>query len=83
VSERRAARPVICLNMIVRNEAHIIRATFDTVASGLAMFDTARLDRAGRAHDGDPDPIGALGRRATAARLSTASLDEVLCIAAV
>jgi hypothetical protein len=31
----------------------------------------------------DPDPIAALGRRAAAAELHTASLDEVLCIAAV
>jgi hypothetical protein len=52
------------------------------VACGPAMFDTARLDRAGGVHDSDPDPIGALGRRAAAARLGTASLDEVLCIAA-
>jgi glycosyltransferase involved in cell wall biosynthesis len=55
----------------------------EQVACGPAMFDTARLDRAGGVHDSDPDPIGALGRRAAAARLRTASLDEVLCIAAV
>jgi hypothetical protein len=45
------------------------------------MFDTARLDRAGGVHGIDPDPMAALGRRAAAARLQTASLDEVLCIA--
>jgi glycosyltransferase involved in cell wall biosynthesis len=55
----------------------------EQVACGPAMFDTARLDRAGGVHDSDPDPIAALGRRAAAARLGTASLDEVLCIAAV
>jgi hypothetical protein len=55
----------------------------EQVACGPAMFDTARLDRAGGVHDSDPDPIGALGQRAAAARLGTASLDEVLCIAAV
>jgi hypothetical protein len=55
----------------------------DRVACGPAMFDTARLDRAGGVHGTDPDPIAALGRRAAAARLGTASLDQVLCIAAV
>jgi hypothetical protein len=30
-----------------------------------------------------PDPIAELGRRAAAAGLQTASLDEVLCITAV
>jgi hypothetical protein len=55
----------------------------EQVACGPAMFDTARLDRAGGVHGTDPDPFGALGRRAAAARLRTASLDEVLCIAAV
>jgi len=54
----------------------------DVVASGPAMFDTARLDRAGGVHGIDPDPLAALGRRAAAAGLQTASLDEVLCIAA-
>ena len=43
---------------------------------------TARLDRAGGVHGSDPDPIAELGRRAAAAGLRTASLDEVLCIAA-
>jgi glycosyltransferase involved in cell wall biosynthesis len=54
----------------------------EQVACGPAMFDTARLDRAGGVHDSDPDPIAALGRRAAAARLGAASLDEVLCICA-
>ena len=53
------------------------------VAYGPAMFDTARLERAGGGHGIDPDPIPALGRRAAAAGLRTASLDDVLCIAAV
>jgi hypothetical protein len=55
----------------------------DVVASGPAMFDIARLDRAGGAAGTDADPIAELGRRAAAAGLQTASLDEVLCIAAV
>ena len=54
----------------------------DVVASGPAMFDTARLDRTGGVEDTDPDPLAELGRRAAAAGLRTASLDEVLCIAA-
>jgi tetratricopeptide (TPR) repeat protein len=54
----------------------------DVVASGPAMFDTARLDRAGGVRGTDADPIAALGRRAAAAGLRTASLDEVLCLAA-
>ena len=53
----------------------------DAVASGPAMFDTARLDRAGGVQGTHPDPIAELGRRAAPARLRTASLDEVLCIA--
>jgi hypothetical protein len=53
------------------------------VACGPAMFDTARLDRAGGVHGVDSDPFAALGRRAATARLQTASLDEVLCIASV
>ena len=44
----------------------------DAVATGPAMFDTARLDRAGI---GEPGP--------RAAKLQTASLDEVLCIRTV
>ncbi len=55
----------------------------DAVASGPAMFDTARLDRAGSIGGSDPDPIAELGWRAVAVGLRTASLDEVLCIAAV
>ena len=53
----------------------------EVVASGPAMFDTARLDRAGGVEGTDPDPIAQLGRRAATAGLRTASLDEVLCIA--
>ena len=34
-------------------------------------------------NDTDSDPIAALERRASAAGLSTASLDEVLCITAI
>jgi hypothetical protein len=47
----------------------------EKVALGPAMFDTARLDRAGGV-----DPIAKLAKRATAAGLCTASLDEVLCV---
>ncbi|MGH3579460.1 MAG: glycosyltransferase, partial [Mycobacterium sp.] len=54
----------------------------DAVAAGPAMFGTARLDRTGGIDDTDPDPITELGRRAAAAGLHTASLDEVLCTAA-
>jgi glycosyltransferase involved in cell wall biosynthesis len=56
----------------------------DMVAGGPAMFDTARLDLIGGIDDVraiDPDPLAELGRRAAAAGLRTASLDEVLCIA--
>jgi len=53
----------------------------DVVASGPAMFETARVDRAGGIDGTDRDPIAELGRRAAAAGLRTASLDEVLCIA--
>ena len=52
----------------------------DLVASGPALFDTTRLDRAGGLKDTDPDPLAELELRAAAAGLSTASLDEVLCI---
>ncbi|WP_162877238.1 glycosyltransferase [Mycobacterium persicum] len=45
-------------------------------AHGPAMFDTARLDRAGVI-----DSIAELGQRARAAGMRSASLDEVLCIA--
>jgi hypothetical protein len=50
------------------------------IASGPAMFDTARLDRAGGLQGSDP--VTELGQRAAAAGLQTASLDEVLCITA-
>jgi hypothetical protein len=52
------------------------------LASGPAMFDTARLSSAGGVHGIDPDPFAALRRRAAAAGLHAASLDEVLCITA-
>lgn len=54
----------------------------DGVVSGPAMFDTARLDRAGGVRGADADPLAELARRAAAAGLRTASLDEVLCITA-
>ncbi|OOK76801.1 hypothetical protein BZL29_3257 [Mycobacterium kansasii] len=47
----------------------------DAIARGPAIFDTQRLDRAGGI-----DPTSELGRRAAAAGLHTATLDEVLCI---
>ncbi|OBI79970.1 glycosyl transferase [Mycobacterium asiaticum] len=50
------------------------------VAYGPAMFDSARLDRVGGTRANDPDPLAELGRRAAAAGLATATLDEVLCI---
>jgi tetratricopeptide (TPR) repeat protein len=52
----------------------------DQLAQGPSMFDAARLERAGGLRGDDQDPIAALGRRAAAAGLRTASLDEVLCI---
>jgi len=57
----------------------------DVVASGPAMFDTARLDRAGgcTGTGTGADPITELGDRAAAVGLRTASLDEVLCPAGV
>jgi hypothetical protein len=55
----------------------------DVVASGPAMFDNPRLDRAGAVDGTDRDPIAELGRRAAAAGLRTASLAEVFCIAGV
>jgi tetratricopeptide (TPR) repeat protein len=51
----------------------------DALASGPAMFDTARLDRAGGVPGTDPDPA-ALARETAVTGLQTASLDEVLCI---
>jgi glycosyltransferase involved in cell wall biosynthesis len=55
----------------------------DVVATGPAMFDTARLERAGGVHAADRDVIAAMARRAAAAGLRPASLDEVMCIAEV
>ena len=59
----------------------------DAMASGPAMFDTARLDRAGGLKDLDPGPSTKRGRPpakrerpAARAKLRTATLDEVLCI---
>ncbi len=52
----------------------------DGLATGPAMFDAERLDQAGGLDDIDTDPIAELGRRAGAAALHTATLDEVLCI---
>ena len=52
----------------------------DVMASGPAMFDTARLDRAGGVPNSDPDAPAQRRRRAAGAGLRTASLDEVLCI---
>ena len=55
----------------------------DVVASGPAVFDTARLDRAGGVDGTGPDPIAELERCATAAARRTTSLDEVLCLIAI
>ena len=52
----------------------------EALATGTAMFDTARLDRAVGVHNSDPDPPAQRGRPAAGAGLRTASLDEVLCI---
>jgi Glycosyl transferase family 2 len=52
----------------------------EAVATGPAMFDTARLDRARGVHNGDPGPPFQRGRPAAGTGLWTASLDEVLCI---
>lgn len=52
----------------------------EAAIGGPAMFDTARLDRAGGIAVSDPDPIAELGWRAAAVGLQTASLDEVLCV---
>jgi glycosyltransferase involved in cell wall biosynthesis len=51
----------------------------NTVASGPAMFDTARLDRAGGIAGTDPPGIAEFQQRAAATGLHTATLDEVLC----
>jgi hypothetical protein len=55
----------------------------DEVATGPAMFDTTRLDQAGGFDGADLDPAPELGRRAAAAGLHTATLDEVLCISTI
>jgi glycosyltransferase involved in cell wall biosynthesis len=55
----------------------------EVLASGPAMFDTERLERAGGLDSTRADPIAELERRAAAAGLRTATLDEVLCIAEV
>ena len=55
----------------------------NVVARGPAMFDTARLDRAGRIDTTDPDPVAEFQQRAAAAGLQTATLDEVLCITTI
>ncbi|MCV7008472.1 glycosyltransferase [Mycobacterium gordonae] len=52
----------------------------DVMASGPAMFDTARLDRARNVQHRELDPPAQRGRRATDTGQRTASLDEVLCI---
>ncbi len=54
----------------------------DDIAYGPAMFDTARLNQAGGLHSIDSNSLSALRQRANGAGLRTASLDEVLCIAA-
>jgi hypothetical protein len=62
----------------------------DGIASGPAMFDTARLDRADAVGGsnakrsrgaGKRDPVTALKQQVGAGGLCTASLDEVLCLA--
>jgi glycosyltransferase involved in cell wall biosynthesis len=55
----------------------------DGVASGPAMYDTARLDQTGGIDTADPDPLVALARKAAGVGLQTASLDEVLCVTAI
>ena len=52
----------------------------DVMASGPAMFDTARLDRAGGVQNSGPNANARRGRPAAGAGLRTACLDEVLCI---
>jgi hypothetical protein len=52
----------------------------EVMATGPAMFDTARLDRAGGARSGDSDASARRGGPGTSAGLRTASLDEVLCL---
>jgi glycosyltransferase involved in cell wall biosynthesis len=76
----RASAPEVAVRRAAGTGRYLIT---ETVTTGPAMFDTARLDRAGGPNPTDPDPIAELGRRAAAAGLRTATLDEVLCIAAV
>jgi hypothetical protein len=52
----------------------------DAMATGPAMFDTARLDRAIAVQNSAPQPPAQRGLPAARAKLRTASLDEVLCI---
>lgn len=52
----------------------------DAMATGPAMFDTTRLDRARGVTGTGPDPPTQRGLRTARAELRTASLDEVLCI---
>ncbi len=52
----------------------------EAMASGPAMFDTTRLDRAVGVQNSDTDPPAPRGRLAADAGRRTASLDEVLCI---
>jgi hypothetical protein len=75
---------VCAADAAVRRTPHAGRYVLtDEMASGPAMFDTTRLDLADSMKNSDPGPIAELGRRAAAAGLRTASLDEVLCIATV
>ena len=55
----------------------------EAMATGPAMFDTARLDRAVGVQTSNPDPPAQRRRPAASAGLRTASLDEVLCISAL
>jgi glycosyltransferase involved in cell wall biosynthesis len=55
----------------------------DVVTSGPAMFDTARLDRAGGVEGIDRDLIAELGKRSADAGLRTANLDGVFCVTAL
>ncbi|MFZ1164363.1 MAG: glycosyl transferase, partial [Mycobacterium sp.] len=55
----------------------------DAMATGPAMFDTARLDRAIGVQNSDPDSPTQRRRPAAGAGLRTASLDEVLCISSL
>src|SRR5258708_33879608 len=52
----------------------------EALATGPAMFDTARLDRAVGVQNSDPDPPAQRGRAPASAGLRTASLDEALSL---